>query len=812
MDVLSVCGKVLGTLNRLAETYDDVGRKASSLSGSLVLVTEFVKLRIGSSNPLDSQLSHDITGMLIRLDETLRKIERKRSTVLSRACFFASGVLGLSTIGMNKALRDLQDIECDMNDKLNILKMDMMSNNNAILSMMAGVHYDNPDSPKIFWYRSFRDKEWVSTEQFAEALMRTHGCAREVSQYMSSTLSEQGVVHLERFLSAVPPDGDVTSWVRNDHPNTLARTVHIPGHVGRITSIATVGNMLITASVDCTLKVFDQGDTLVLKHVMIGHEQRINDFCTFDGVSALVSVSDDSTLRVWNLETGEQRTRVILKDVPHRVRCVDGETVLYLNLDTVFPFVLVNACTGRVVRRYRFDKRAPLGIDVSSTTVFVNTPDGIYTLSLETGEWIHHVDVPQHSTSIMFLASHETQQIVCGTKTGICVYDRTSSRWKATDICSAARVSKIYQARISGDVMYVLWVDGTEAKVNHLAVVSLATGACSSSSVISCMYSNHCVDFVVGLTHTYFATNKGNIVWYKNSANAHLFVGHTINDQVTCCQDAKHVCMATCDRGVVICNDRELRVWNETTNTVSERVMDCDAKCCVYCCDEIVVAESSSALCFYDTSLNVLRRSRLPWIVDNMSVVNNKLVIMKPMSGRFSEDTRHQIQSKELYVFDTKLRRVDHLSVFGVLFSTSELVFLSTIDGLSVCSADTLEVKRHIRYDVDGDVAVSGCECEGRYYTLHRSRVNVWTAEFELEQKVAVNESVSDIRNFKSHIIGLSTVGSVFVYDKDMVFTKCIVTHGGSKIYGTSHQDTEVVVSDKRGVFNVLKRLADSAT
>ena len=88
----------------------------------------------------------------------------------------------------------------------------------------------------------------------------------------------------------------------------------LKGHGGPIKaiSISTDGKHALTASFDYAIIYWDISDANEkIIHRMIGHDSAVNDVEFVPGMERAVSVSDDGSFGVWNLETGELITRII---------------------------------------------------------------------------------------------------------------------------------------------------------------------------------------------------------------------------------------------------------------------------------------------------------------------------------------------------------------------------------------------------------------------------------------------------------------------------------------------------------------------
>ena len=91
-------------------------------------------------------------------------------------------------------------------------------------------------------------------------------------------------------------------WERAGHKTRCLRT--LAGHLSWVQAVAVLeGDRIVSTSNDKTLKVWSltSGECL---QTLTGHSGRVNAVAVLEG-DRIVSASDDGTLRVWSLESGE---------------------------------------------------------------------------------------------------------------------------------------------------------------------------------------------------------------------------------------------------------------------------------------------------------------------------------------------------------------------------------------------------------------------------------------------------------------------------------------------------------------------------
>lgn len=822
-EIISLGTVLLTKINNVSNTYDDIGRTAKALQNLLSLVVEFTKIRVGMSNPLDPELSSQLQDIFTRLDDILIR-SSQNATNVSSLLFCLSGMCGPFK-GSTKILKDLQNLETELCRKLELIKIDLLSNNSELMSMIAGLYYDRPDTPQIYWHRMFRERQWVKTEEFADAICSTTGCYSDVAAYISATLSDKGLVRATNFFSSFQPDEefDVTKWIQNTQMNENARTVSIPAHVGCITEIDIVNDFIVTSSRDCTLKVFEKHDSLMVKSVMIGHEKEINDFCCIEQ-NKIASVSMDSTIRVWAIESGEAIKTIKLKEIPYRIRKISHDVVVYLSRGSAYPLVVFNITTKTVVKRFRgmFSDLLTLELSEDKNLAYVSAFDSVYVISLETYELVENI-TNSSNIYIRNICVCSNDSIICESGMGISVLFPDHKEWHHVNIIDeTTSLFKIPRIRVHGNIAYVLWIYGSQHRTSNLTLIDLSTFTRIGEHVLSLMSEGYCVDFNVSLPFVYCATNRGNIYWYTingkedNMEAQESWEGHTFNDQVTFGNNFTNVCIATCETGVVVCNHRELRFWNVATDTVLEKIIECTAIGCVYFNNEFVVMDSSR-LFFYDTNFLLIHHQELNINMEKIIVANDKLLILyADPGGRLSQEFTEENTEKNIGVYvrkDNELRRITHIRPVSVLFSTPESIFLSDSKGITICDSDTLEAKQVLDFcKHTKGLAISGCQLESKFYTLHSSnQILVWIQkgnDLIMENHMRVSMSITELRKFNNHILGFSSIGTVFVFDGDLNLKKSIVSHLARTIHGTAYNnDNEVVVSDHRGVLKILAQM-----
>jgi WD40 repeat protein len=111
------------------------------------------------------------------------------------------------------------------------------------------------------------------------------------------------------ILPEIEPDNNEfhNTTLRNEHPVTEHKSVAPKGHKASVNAVAVASNRseVISGSSDCTLKVWnlETGEQLF---TLTGHSASVNAVTVTPDCKLAISGSSDNTLKVWNLENREQ--------------------------------------------------------------------------------------------------------------------------------------------------------------------------------------------------------------------------------------------------------------------------------------------------------------------------------------------------------------------------------------------------------------------------------------------------------------------------------------------------------------------------
>ena len=185
-------------------------------------------------------------------------------------------------------------------------------------------------------------------------------------------------------------------WLRERVPTNresaaLVRTLE--GHTEGVVGIAVTvdGRVAVSASSDTTLKVWDLGTGQALR-TLEGHKDRVTGVALTAGGRIAVSSSSDTTLKVWDLGTGQAlRTLEGHKDrVTGVALTADGRFAVSASWDKVLK--VWDLGTGQTLRTLKGHEAGVAGVAVTSDGRFAVSASDDTTLrvwNLDTGQAVH---------------------------------------------------------------------------------------------------------------------------------------------------------------------------------------------------------------------------------------------------------------------------------------------------------------------------------------------------------------------------------------------------------------------------------------
>lgn len=102
------------------------------------------------------------------------------------------------------------------------------------------------------------------------------------------------------LLGSACEDGTVKLW--DTESGELERT--LKAHTRAVTSLEFSSGLLATSSADLTIKLWDLSENFNNVHTLMGHEHTVSAVKFAEHEAQLLSASRDTTVRVWNTETG----------------------------------------------------------------------------------------------------------------------------------------------------------------------------------------------------------------------------------------------------------------------------------------------------------------------------------------------------------------------------------------------------------------------------------------------------------------------------------------------------------------------------
>eukprot|EP00873_Tetraselmis_striata_P026965 jgi/Tetstr1/447229/TSEL_034666.t1 len=811
METVVVAADVFRILSDLHGTHIKVREKVKSLKNLIEVFLEFMHCRINTHNMVSAGLSEKIHANLRDMREEIRRYDLE-----SASCFgklYCMSGLGGTFFGSRRFLDRLTSYEQDMTQFLTFVKIDLTTNTNDAIFNSNGLYREQDETPKLFWHARFPDKSEVPTDTFCQALQGRARCSFSVGNHIASTLSTDGVVYATTFFGGFDDSEGLVNmkkWVEDRQMFGESRTVLIPAHVNYITKMEVHGDNVVTASKDCTLKVFSINDTtIILKCVMVGHEGSVKDFFVRD--DTIFSGSIDGSIRAWEMEEGAQM-RCFQVGVPvYSVSPLsDRPSVLVFSTrDRAYPIIFYDMDVGRAVKKIRLDVRNITNFVVRESLIYISDSSHVRVLDMSGGAVSKHVC--QKPVVCMHVSS---VGIVFDTGQGVCILKDENAREEQINLIeSPSPLFRVYAIKEFAGSLFVLWTYGNDPTQTRITNVDLDDMS-FDTHVINPRSDAYMTNLTFYGNRVYFSTLTGNLCWYDlNNLKNDICDGYTFNDQIVMGLGFEGVRVATCPNGIIVSNKNELRLWNNETGAITSVRLPFAAVDCVYS-DGNVHVFNGTTLYVYDMDLNLVDTYNCGWQIEKVLISNGKVMVLYSEASRVSQEFYREFSTKNIARFENgQFTTIPGLCPNTVLFSTKHNVFLSDSNHITVIDANTLALRfKTDFYSHATGIAISGCILEDRCYTLHFcNKVLVWTKgfmELNLVYKYDVHESIVDIKDFSGHIIGFSTLGTIYVYDGNMNLQKCIVSHQARLIYGASYNDNkEVVVSDTTGVLKVLAEL-----
>lgn len=809
MEALPKSLEILKILSSCNEKHTRVRRSAAFATNVIALFREYMQSRITTNNRIDEELSNQINSLLHDIEKSAVQVHRISG--LSNIAFWLSGACG-SFGKVNRVLAKMDDETSDLNTLLEFVKINLISNSNELLYRYSGVYdVSNTTTCKDFWFMLFGSKFSVPLEVFKDGLIALTDCDSIVAKYIACRLSEQGMMHIDTFVDKTkdPQYFDVKAWVIEQQTSGLARTVLIPGHVRKINMMRVIGKTIITCSADHTLKVFDPRDNgqLVLRTVLVGHEQDVNSFIGFK--RGIISTSNDKSIRYWDVNIGDLLHTYYVDKVITKCRWLEKDAKLACVVpETSYAIMVYDICNKCFTAKFAIDGVSVRGIEVDGETVYACVENRITRHTMQ-GKRIQSLECKQGNTR-MFLKSRD--DVIVSSSTGVDIYDADDFTHKSEVIFFESRAN-IFVIDMFCDIntLYILWNFGHYQKTCHFTILNIATTDFEhrSLNITDSTYYTHILKYG---DHIYCSNRSGQIVWLD--VDREDILGCTESDQFKLGLDYNNVNLATSQGEILVTNNGKATKYNMATESQHEIILPYSSVGCVFHISNYVIA-STSTVYWYDMSLNCINTYKSNWTIEKVISCNQDLLLLYTSTSRMSFDNDFY-RSKYIAIWDCEIeefRTLENVQVNHILVADDKYIYASILDAIAAFDMSRFCVTS--TYVHGQTLAISGCKLGERMFTLHsHAKVIIWLWSFVDMVKFKtcdIAKDVISIREFNKHILGLSTSGSVYVYDEDMKLQRCIVTHAARSISSTPGANDEqidvMVVTDQKGVIKVLAEL-----
>ncbi|KAG9256349.1 cell division control protein 4 [Emericellopsis atlantica] len=135
------------------------------------------------------------------------------------------------------------------------------------------------------------------------------------------------------------------------------------GHTETVRHLAGSGDMLASCSDDSTVRIWHVG-TGELHHVLTGHSQRVSAIVVDDERNRIVSASLDSRVKVWDLQTGSCVFTLQGHELPVRFLALHREHLSSADDTTIWTW---NLETGDRLQKLAIDARHVWGLQLDAT-------------------------------------------------------------------------------------------------------------------------------------------------------------------------------------------------------------------------------------------------------------------------------------------------------------------------------------------------------------------------------------------------------------------------------------------------------------
>ena len=691
----------------------------------------------------------------------------------------------------------LDSHEEDLNTLLSFIKVNLLSENNDLLLSTISV-IDKNETPEKFWRNMFPTQSTVPVSVFANAIRLRTSCDESLALHISGTIGSDGLVHAGDFFSKFDDLSsyfDISMWVRELQNSSPSRTVSIPAHVRKIHKLLVHDTYIISCSKDYTIKIFEFRDVLILRNILVGHENDVTDFCVKD--CTIFSGSIDETIREWDLLTGVIKGIYAVKEPIHMVcSLLVPDTILYVSNIQAYPIVIYDMKKKLKVRRIYNPTMFIYGVVTMNKSIVIVNNRNIRQVAV-TGEEINFSNFEPTNKSVCAfgdcLLTGYTQGIKLSsfhTQKTVQLVDKGSCSIKNISIHDRTDIFVLWE---TDKVSYISRIDSVDLLEIKRIKINLG------KEILSTMTIQNDTAFV--------ATNSGNIAWVN--VNTGEMLGSTLNRNMTLGLGFTKVRVVTCELGILVCDKNVMNLWRRDHRAIIESKIDYNildatfqwGKFHVLCQDNILEC---------DPDLQVTRIFKPENKVHRLLTCRDKILFLSSDDNTSNWNLSICSENKEINV-------LSEISFTTVVTSTTNHVILSDTENITIIDAQTFSFvykKKFQQYTKHS--IVSGCIFQNdTIYTLHsNSEILVWdfsTQELYYIKKLYIDPNVVELAEFSGFILGFTLIGSINVYDDNLNILKRIVSHKAREIRGISDANNtkEVILSDQTGVIQVLAEISD---